>query len=187
MANWFVAFPIPNTDHWIEQALQTAPPELRRFHPDDVHLTICFLGPLQPWQQEALIREFATLTAAPFDITLDSLRALPRPSFVTALSFELDEGRDYAANLIAQWRQPLADAVGKQPDPRDPLPHITIARPNRRYGKRAQRAALRWIATVQPPSVRLHIDRVAVYTWAEDRSKRQFQIVQQHSLSSLPR
>ncbi len=182
MANWFVAFPVPDTDGWVEQVLQSAPPELRRFHPADVHLTICFLGSLEPWQQQLLVRELATLRAEPFEITLDSLRPLPKPSFVTALSFELAQGRDLAAALIDRWRGPLAAAVGKKPDNRQPLPHITIARPSRRYGKRAQRVALQWIATVQPPPVVLRLDRVAVYTWAEDRSVRQFQIVKEHPL-----
>lgn len=180
MANWFVAFPIPNTDQWIEQLLRDIPPELKPFHPDDVHLTLCFLGTLDTEQQQRLAREIAKIEGHPFDVSLNSLRALPRPSFITAISFELDRGKEQAAQYIAQWREPLATMVGKKPDPRPPLPHITIARPRRKYGKRAQHVALEWIKSIQPPSVVLRIDRVALYTWAEDRTKRQFRIVAEH-------
>ena len=42
-ASYFVAFPVA-AEPWLERALAGAPPGVRRLHPDDVHLTLAFLG-----------------------------------------------------------------------------------------------------------------------------------------------
>jgi len=179
--NWFVGAVVP-ARAWLERALQSMPASCRGFAPDDVHLTIAFLGAIDPGSAGRLSPILEQIDAAPFSITLGGLRALPSPRRVSALSLELGEGRKEAERLIAGWRGPLIDAVGARPDDRPPLPHITIARPIHRYGAEGRRAALAWADRFAPLNETLTVDRIALYTWSDDRRVRQFAIVEEHRL-----
>ena len=180
--NWFVAFPL-RAETWLSQVLAGLPRECRGFHDRDIHLTYAFLGAMSPDRKQGVLELMNRIECEPFPIRLGLMRALPNPKRVSALSFEVAQGRDRVHALIAGLRGPLIEVVGARPDPRPPLAHITVARPNRKYGVAGRNAALAWARQVLPPGDSLIIDRVALYTWSEDRSLRQFRIVAEKSLS----
>src|SRR5688572_27881196 len=66
--NWFLGFPI---DGAFLLDLPPVPPALRRFHPEDVHLTLAFLGGCG---EEAAL---AALSALDRRLEVEPLRALP--------------------------------------------------------------------------------------------------------------
>ncbi len=179
--NWFVAAPIPAAS-WLPSALAELPPECRGFDPRDVHMTVAFLGAMDPSRQAAVTAAMDRVSAEPFAIVLGELLALPSPKRLSALSFSVAEGEPAAKALIGQWRGDLIAAAGARPDPRPPLAHITVARPIRKYGPRGQRAGLDWARAVAPPKQRLVVDRLALYTWADDRRARQFKVVHERPL-----
>jgi 2'-5' RNA ligase len=43
MPNWFIALPVSPLG-WFERLVPPPPAGFRAFHPDDLHLTIAFLG-----------------------------------------------------------------------------------------------------------------------------------------------
>lgn len=175
MPNWFVAAPVPAAS-WLPGALQDLPPECRGFQPEDVHMTIAFFGAMPPERRPVVLAVLAAIREQPISIALGPLLALPSPRRVSALSFAVAEGDQAARDLIARHRDGLIAAAGARPDDRPPLAHITVARPIRKHGERGRRAALAWARQVAAPKASMVLDRLALYTWAEDRPVRQFQI-----------
>ena len=177
--NWFVAIPVESTI-WLPQVLVDLPEECRGFDPTDTHITLAFLGAMGEEKVDAVASVMRQINEPIYTASLGPLRALPSPKRISALSFELDEGWDEVADLMARWRDPLREAAGLAPESRDPLPHVTVARPIRKHGKAGREAALDWVRSTQPPVLTLRLDRVALYTWAEDRRFCQFRTVVEH-------
>jgi 2'-5' RNA ligase len=175
--NWFIGLPIAATP-WLAGVIADAPPGLRLFHPDDVHITVAFLGRAG---EVAAGRAFDLVEApaAPIQVTLGGLKAFGNPRRPSALSVVLAEGHDEVAALIGRLRDPLIAAAGARPEARVPSPHITIARPAMRAGPAERRAAVAWAEGKPPVSARLTIDRIALYAWSEDRKLRQFRSVKE--------
>lgn len=181
--NWFVALPVP-ADGWLQEITGNAPAEIRPFVPEDVHLTVAFFGAMHPAKKLDIIQLMDEIRFEPFAISFAHLRPLPSEKFPTALSFELARGHDEAVQIMEQWRDRLTDCAGVRRESRAPLPHVTIARPQRKFGAAGRRAALAWAAGVGPPSVEPVVDSIALYTWAVDRHRRQFDIVYGRSMNA---
>lgn len=180
--NWFFALPV--TMPFLPQILRGMPESCRGFAVEDLHMTLAFLGPLAPTKVAAMVELLETIEGAPFQISLGELLALPTAKRPSAFAFGLNQGRDEAVALMERNRDALLAAAGARPDARPALPHITVARPMRSYGAQGIRQALSWSQTLIPPSDTLIVDRVALYTWAEDRRVQQFQRVAEQPLKA---
>jgi 2'-5' RNA ligase len=134
------------------------PPRVRVFATSDLHVTLGFLGSVQE---------------------SDARRAWDRigefPSFRTVTGL---------AGMITEARQTLLSAAGAPEDNRPPLPHMTLARIQRRAKAAERRQALRWADTIDLRDVTFTAPSVALYTWADDRQERLFQIVERHVFGS---
>ncbi len=181
--NWFVGLPLPVADgNWYRDLLRLGPPELRFFQPDDIHMTIAFLGRMSLACKPDVIDVLTSLRAESFHVSLGRLRALPSEQHITALAFELERGAETARRLIADWRPSLYRAANARADSRPPLPHITIARPLRRSGRAGQRVAQLWSRSLTGPPEIFSLTRVNLYCWAADRRSRLFQVVHSRAL-----
>lgn len=181
--NWFFAFPI---DGRFVLALPELPHGLRRFHPDDVHLTIAFLGgsgePAALRALDALDAQLARVRLAPLPVALGAVVAMGPPRRYSALSALLTRGSEPATAAIAALRDVLADAAGVARDTREPKAHVTVARPTGRATPSERRAGLAWAAALDLGSVEARLDRIALYTWSEERAERQFRVVAERRL-----
>ena len=176
---------------WFEALVADAPRHVRVFHPEDVHMTVAFLGgcgeesanrawaiavePALSQQQECPIR-------GTFQITLDALTPMGNPRRPSALSATLSAGVEEAVAIMRALRDPMIVAAGAQPAARMPLPHITVARPGRRCGALERKAAIAWAKEKPPIGATLTIDTLMLYTWSEDRRTRQFRAVASRQL-----
>ena len=162
-----------------------APPRVRVFTEDDLHVTLGFLGPvrdsaaLAAWQGIDRFPSFRRV-----DGTFSRVRALGHPRTPSALSALIDEGERELSAMIAEARAPLLEAAGAPPDDRSPLPHMTIARIQRRASAAERRRALDWAQGIELRGARFVASQVALYTWSTDRQSRLFQIVEQRALAS---
>jgi len=183
--NWFLAFPI---DGAFVLELPALPPNFRRFHPDDVHLTLAFLGGSS---EEGALRALAALddrlAATPLPAIRISLgEVVPMggsPRSYTALSALLERGRTETTATIATLRAGLLEAAAARPDLRTPKPHVSIARPRRQATDAQRAAALSWAAALDLRHVTAELGRIALYTWHEARHERLFRIVAERRLS----
>lgn len=178
--NWFIAWPVA-PGPWLGELLAGAPRFLRRFHPTDLHVTLAFLGPVvedQAWDAWDLALH---LPLAPIHATLDRVEGFGNPRAPSAFSLTVT-GEDLSC-AIGDLRGALYAAAGAPPDSRPPRPHCTVARPGRQAGGPERAAGLAWARSVPPLNTRVILDRLALYTWSEDRRERQFRIMAERRLA----
>lgn len=182
-ANRFVGLPVCGA---FLARLPPPPSRVRLFTPGDLHLTVAFLGASGRAGAEralaALDEALSRDPLAPFAYALGEVIPLGNPRRYSALSATLTAGREEAARLIASLRDPLIAAAGARPDERPPLPHVTLARPSRRADRRDRDAGLAWARGLDLGEVTGEIDRIALYTWAEERRERHFRVVAERAL-----
>jgi 2'-5' RNA ligase len=182
--NWFFAFPVKG-DFVLE--IPAPPTSFRRFHPEDVHMTLAFLGGCE---EAAARRALGVLD--------ERLRGTPLPAFgislgdvvpmggsarsYSALSALLIDGRDTAVSWIASLRDDLTETATGRRDERPPKPHVTIARPRQRAKDPERAAGLAWASALDLRGVRATLDRVALYTWNAQRRDRLFEIREERAL-----
>lgn len=182
--NWFLAFPV---DGAFLLTLPKLPTQFRRFHPDDVHLTLAFLGGCT---EATALGAFALLgerlNGAPIsslDISLGEVVPMggSRRAY-TALSALVDRGRQELTECLAMHRDALLEAATGRREKRAPKPHISIARPRRRASDAQREAGLAWASQLDLVGTGARLDRIALYTWHEDRHERLFRIVSERRL-----
>ncbi len=182
--NWFLAFPI---DGAFVLELPELPSNFRRFQPEDVHLTLAFLGGCDKVQAEralaALDQRLAREPQPPIAVTLAEVVAMggSRRTYST-LSALLDQGRAEATACLAGLRDLLTQTATGRTEKRPPKPHVSIARARGRASEADRQAGLSWAAGLQLQSVHACLDRIALYTWSETRRERLFQIVAERRL-----
>jgi 2'-5' RNA ligase len=182
--NWFFAFPL---DGAFVETLPEAPASIRRYHVDDVHMTLAFLGGCgEPAALRALAVLDERLGAAPppvIEVSLGEVVPLGRSkSGYTTLSALLDGGRAEATELSNTHAGPLHDAATGRRPARPPKPHVTLARVRGRASEKHREAGLVWAASLDLRSVHARLDRIALYTWSEERRERLFRIVAERRL-----
>lgn len=174
--NWFVGLPVDGAD-WLAPLLDGAPPDLRCVHPEDLHLTVAFFGgvdeihAMRGWSIAERLRH------GPISVRLSGLVPMGNPRRPTALSVTLDEGRDATIALIAAIKADMLEAAGTPADRRPIKPHITVARPPRKAASADRRRAVAWAKALAPIGARVTLDRIALYTWSEERRDRKFRVV----------
>ena len=121
--NYFVAARV-QAPPGLDAALGGAPRSVRRFHPDDLHVTVAFLGPMEPTRAPEVVRAVADLAGEPTPFRFARLVALPSRRKQSALSFELEgPGQRALVELIANHRERLVSlARGRQDDRPPPTP-----------------------------------------------------------------
>ena len=173
--NWFVAWPIA-PEGWLER-LPPPPARVRRFHSDDLHATIAFFGAVD---EKAARRGFDALTSFPWvahEVVLGRVRLMGSPRHGSALAALLDEGQAPVVEWMRVARDPCLAAAGARPDERAPLPHVTLARIQRRASRPERRAAIAWAEGLDLGAPRVRLGAPALYTWSTDRRERLFRIV----------
>jgi RNA 2',3'-cyclic 3'-phosphodiesterase len=183
--NWFLAFPI---DGRFVLELPPLPATLRRFHPEDVHLTLAFLGGVGEAGAEralaALDQGLARAPLAALEISLGEVVPMGGSRrHYSALSALLASGRAEATAALAALRDPLTEAAGGRRDTRPSKPHVTLARPMGRAGAEGRTDGLAWAASLDLGGVTARLDRIALYTWSESRRERLFRIVAERRLA----
>jgi 2'-5' RNA ligase len=69
------------------------------------------------------------------------------------------------------------EAAGCSADPRPPLAHVTLARPMRRATTSEVAQAVSWAKGLKLEGATVQLDRIALYTWTQDRTNALFQVV----------
>ena len=181
--NWFIALPVP-AGPWYEATLDATPlpPRVRTFSPDDLHLTVAFLGSVE---EEAAHRAFALHTLwqeGPLSATLGNLEPMGPPRRFSALSVLLNDGRQLVEQGMQACCNPMRLAAGIKPEKRAALAHMTVARPQRRASASEREAALEWGRALRFRDIGITLSEMALYTWSQDRKTSLFRIAERVAL-----
>ena len=185
--NYFFAFPV---DGAFVLGLPPLPPSFRLFHPEDVHMTLSFLGGCG---EEAAMRALGALDEArlqrafpSMQISLGSVVPMGSARAYSALSALLERGRSEATECLAGWRDVLSEAALGKRETRAPKPHVTVARPRMRVTDAGRQAGLEWAKSLDLSGVRATLNRVALYTWSEgNRRERLFRVIAERPLDAI--
>lgn len=187
LPNWFFAFPLHGA---FVTELPAVPTFFRRYQPEDVHLTLTFLGACG---EASALRALAVLDDVlpssgilPTTISLAEIVPMGAKGQYSALSALLGRGREQTESLIERLRDPLSEAAIHRREKRRPKAHVTIARPMRRATEAHRQAGLAWARSVDLRHVEQTLDRIALYTWHADRRQRLFQVVAERLLPGVP-
>jgi 2'-5' RNA ligase len=125
-ARWFIAlWPDPATRAAIATLSRPLIPRgARPTHPEDLHLTLRFLGPLDPGVLDRVAAEVQGFEAPAVDLAIDRIGHFRRSRTLWCGPRETPPG---LAALAARV-EGLAVAAGLSPEPRPFRPHITLAR-----------------------------------------------------------
>lgn len=151
------------------------------FAAEDLHMTVAFLGAVEPSEARAAWAEATRLAPAvgrPLEGGFVRVEPLGNPRRPSALSALVGDGAEPLSELIQALQAPLLAAAGAPPETRVPLPHVTLARVQRRASPSERREALRWAEALDISALRFSISELALYTWAEDRRERLFRVVE---------
>lgn len=173
--NWFLALPLPPPAAWHEAAA-SAPTELKRLDRLDLHLTLAFLGPCGQDRAEEAWRALAALRQPAIRIRAGRWRGLGAAHQPSAYGLTLAEGQPTLGALLGNWAPLALEAAGRPPDRRPPLPHVTLLRPRRREARQMREPMERWMAGAPLPGRDAELGELALYTWAEERSRRLFRL-----------
>jgi len=177
-SNWFIALPVPAEpwfDPWLEHC--GPPPALRMFAKSDLHLTVAFLGGVSEERALAAFELAAAFPLAPLDVSLGEVEALGAEQRPSAFSALLKQGRVEVERAMTSSRHALWARAGAQSDSRPALAHVTLARPSRKISAADLQRAIAWARSLQLGEPVCRLERIALYTWSEDRRETLFRIV----------
>lgn len=111
----------------LQEGLRSLGCDLKLVEPENIHVTLRFLGEVSRGLVEEAAKALSKLRAEPFNMLLRGLGAFPSPSRPRVVWVGVAEG---AAELSALHRQveELLRPIGFGPEREEFVPHITLAR-----------------------------------------------------------
>lgn len=162
-------------------APEPPPPNVRAFHPDDLHITLAFFGPIEEARARSAFEAMDPLVLPSRAAVLGEVVALGnrrRPSAISALV----ACEPAVIRVLGAARDALLAAAGCPEDRRDVLPHVTVARLGRAADDAARHAALAWAIRRSFPGAEVRYRNVALFGWSEDRRARLFRVLLERPL-----
>ncbi len=181
--NWFIGFPI-NAGNWYETVITNVPAGIKSFVPVDLHITFAFLGPCGEEKAMLSWEKAVELPLATCDISLGEMAPFGNPEKPSAYAFTIATGKERLVAWMLAYRDVLLEIAGKNSEQyRDPIPHITVARPPRNASDNLRATGLAWVQHFPVKEVTLKLDELALYTWSDDRTLHQFKVVESLKLA----
>jgi 2'-5' RNA ligase len=101
--------------------------DLKIVDPQNIHVTIRFLGSINPKMVERIYEAMQSINFEPFHIQLYGLGAFPSLNYPRVVWIGIMQGADQLKNIFNQL-EPQIQALGFPKDPYGFSPHLTIAR-----------------------------------------------------------
>jgi len=128
----FIAFDIDN-ESVIKQfseaqtTLVNTGADLKLVKPQNIHMTMRFLGNISPPMVDSIHEEMKKISFAPFDVEIKGLGVFPKLKYARVIWAGIRKGADELTNVSNQL-EPLLRKLGFKPDSKGFSPHLTIAR-----------------------------------------------------------
>jgi len=128
----FIAFDIENELvirrlSEVQNMLVNTGADLKLVKPQNIHVTMRFLGNISPPMVDLIHEEMKQVSFASFDIELKGLGAFPSLRYARVVWAGIQKGANELMNIFNQL-EPRLRKLGFKPDPKGFSPHLTIAR-----------------------------------------------------------
>jgi len=123
---FFALWPDAQTRQALQERVQTAlgPLSGRRVEPENLHLTLDFLGTVEGERARCLLAGMAEIQSAPFSLTLDRLDSFRRARVIWLGVSHTPP----ALEMLVQHLRALRAACGLAPERRPFMSHLTLMR-----------------------------------------------------------
>jgi 2'-5' RNA ligase len=112
--------------------------DVKLVEPQNIHITIRFLGNITPTMVERIFDEMRQDQFTPFNVQIKGLGAFPNIRYPRVIWAGITQGANQLKNIFSQL-EPKLRSLGFVPDTRGFSPHLTIARV--RSGRNKQQLA----------------------------------------------
>jgi 2'-5' RNA ligase len=111
----------------VQSMLANTGANLKLVKPQNIHLTVRFLGNISTSMVDAIHEEMKQLSFTPFEIELTGLGAFPKLTYPRVVWAGIRKGADQLTDVFEQL-EPRLRGLGFKPDRKGFSPHLTIAR-----------------------------------------------------------
>ena len=101
--------------------------DLKLVEPENIHVTLRFLGNITPATAEKIFEEMKKLRFIPFDVKIHGVGAFPDLRYPRVLWTGITQGSDELRGIFSQL-EPRLRSLGFAADPKGFSPHLTVAR-----------------------------------------------------------
>lgn len=101
--------------------------DLKVVQPENIHVTMRFLGDVRIDNIEKIFDAMKKVTFAPFDVKIQGVGAFPDARYPRVVWAGITQGANDLRSISSQL-EPHLTALGFAPDPKGFSPHLTIAR-----------------------------------------------------------
>jgi 2'-5' RNA ligase len=101
--------------------------DVKLVEPQNIHITVRFLGNITPAMAEKIFNEMKKVQFAPFNVQINGLGAFPNLRYSRVVWAGITEGADQLKSVFSQL-EPRLRGLGLTPDFKGFSPHLTIAR-----------------------------------------------------------
>mgnify|MGYP001102825317 CR=1 FL=1 len=111
----------------VQRALLETGADLKIVEPENIHVTVKFLGDIQPSIVDRIHEEMKKIAFTPFNIKIKGLGAFPNLRRMMVAWAGIEEGAEELKDVYNQLESNFR-VLGFKPEPRGFSPHLTIAR-----------------------------------------------------------
>ncbi len=126
MLRLFVALALPATVKAQLAALSGGIPGARWVPPENYHLTLRFIGEIEPWRAEEVDTALAAIRAPRFELALAGIGTFEKAGRIQSLHVTAE--RSEALSRLQAKVETALQRVGLEPERRRFAPHVTLAR-----------------------------------------------------------
>jgi 2'-5' RNA ligase len=128
----FIAFDINNEEILkqlsdVQRRLAESGADLKLVEPENIHVTMRFLGDIQPNMVDKVYGEMEQIVFSSFDVGIQGVGAFPTIKYARVVWTGIREGSDELRRIFALL-EPRLRKLGFNPDTKGFSPHLTIAR-----------------------------------------------------------
>jgi 2'-5' RNA ligase len=116
------------------RAVSESEADLKPVEPQNIHITLRFLGEVTTAKLESIKAELNKITFHAFDVSLQGVGVFPDYRHINVIWAAIDEGNIGLVDLYGKINNALG-GIGIPPDMRGLSPHITVARVRSRRNK----------------------------------------------------
>ena len=162
---------------------EDGPGRIRWVAPEQLHVTLRFLGEVAEAEAEAVRGVFRTpFEAGAFTAAVSGLGCFPGSGPPRVVWLGIDEGRDGLAAVRAELDRRLA-SVGWPPEARPLRAHLTLGR-MKGWPARSRREVVRALSDVRPDAARWAVDRVVLYESRQTSAGARYHVLGSSSLAA---